>query len=1019
MMGRLTAMLALLWAFDARATVCDTRSEGELLCDGRKHADRVRENDNNTLGGYVCATTGGGSVNGGNKPEDLLRFVCPEDGDVTFRLRAKSGALGLSCFFDLFLFESCDAADCAVGVTTNSVNLSLPYTCVAGQELWIAVEGDSVSSGGLGCDIVLPGFTLEGAYDLWVECPEECGDGEDDDWDNLIDGDDPDCCDDDGDGYESALGTCGGDDCDDNRADIGPARPERVANGVDENCDGNDDCWLDADADGYGIDVVVPGVGLGCADGRSTNALDCLDAGPGASSVHPGAPEVVADGIDQDCDEVDACWQDLDGDRFGGSVAVPGDDLSCGDAPGGTDAPGDCRDAGPGAEAVFPGAEEGCNGADDDCDGLVDDADPGRIGGTTWYGDADGDGFLGPQLTATSCVAPPGYGEVPTDCRDAGLGAELEYPGAPERAADGVDQDCDGVDHCPLDLDGDGFGGVSARPGDNLVCGDALGESTRSDDCVDVGPGAAGIFPGAAEICNHADDDCDGLVDDADPGRVGGTTWYDDVDGDSFPGDARASVSCVAPAGFGPEPTDCDDGQPAINPLALERCNQVDDDCDGLIDGDDALSTSLPAWVDDDGDGYGDPTQPLSLLVCALPPGVSSNAQDCDDARDDAWPGAPEVPYDGVDQDCDGGDLDDVDEDGAAFGPDCADRDPRVFPGAVELANGIDEDCDGRIDNGTPRADDDGDGVAELGGDCDDARFDRRPGLPERCDGVDEDCDGTVDEGTSCYDDDGDGRSEEQGDCHDGDATIRVGFGDLGADGVDNDCDGQMAEVDQDDDGYAEAGGDCDDRDAARRPGAPERENGEDDDCDGAVDEGTALSDDDGDGADERGGDCDDGDASVGPGAVERVDNYRDDDCDSLVDEGGRFADDDGDGWTDDAGDCDDADAGVSPWAEEVADGEDDDCDGVVDEGADDHDGDGWRTADGDCNDKLGWVNPGLIESCDALDNNCDGVIDEGACPQAPAPPPAEDKGCATVGGPGWTLALAALVARRRRSARG
>jgi hypothetical protein len=130
-------------------------------------------------------------------------------------------------------------------------------------------------------------------------------------------------------------------------------------------------------------------------------------------------------------------------------------------------------------------------------------------------------------------------------------------------------------------------------------------------------------------------------------------------------------------------------------------------------------------------------------------------------------------------------------------------------------------------------------------------------------------------------------------------------------------------QIDLDQDG-SPADEDCDDTDPSVYPGATERCNGIDDNCNGAVDEPLDL---DGDGFVSCGDDCDDGDAAVHPGAVE-ICNGIDDNCDGAIDEGN---DADGDGFTACDGDCDDADAAVHPAATEICNDLDDDCDGTID----------------------------------------------------------------------------------------
>ena len=309
--------------------------------------------------------------------------------------------------------------------------------------------------------------------------------------------------------------------------------------------------------------------------------------------------------------------------------------------------------------------------------------------------------------------------------------------------------------------------------------------------------------------------------------------------------------------------------------------------------------------ADDDGDGY------------------STCAGDCDDTNPDTWPGAPEL-CDGLDNDCDGVANDLVDQDGDGLSScdgDCDDADPNAYPGAAEVCNGADDDCDGLVDEDAQ--DSDGDGVTDCDGDCDDADPDVHPGAPEDCDGVDSDC------GDDLY-----------------------------------------LESDDDGDGLAECEGDCDDTNVATFPGAEEVCDGVDNDCDPATDENV---DEDGDGHPACEGDCDDGDADIHPGAADPCDGV-DSDCGGDLDQ---ELDDDGDGVAECEGDCDDADPGSYPGADEVPyDGIDQDCDGAD---LDDADGDGWPAGPGmaDCNDAEPSVNPDEQEICDdGLDNDCDGAFD-------------------------------------------
>ena len=377
---------------------------------------------------------------------------------------------------------------------------------------------------------------------------------------------------------------------------------------------------------------------------------------------------------------------------------------------------------------------------------------------------------------------------------------------------------------------------------------------------------------------------------------------------------------------------------------------------------------------------------------------------DCDDDDASIYPGAPEL-CDSIDSDCDGDLLDDLDDldgdgepdcfdadidgDGVLNAADCAPLDADTYPGAPELADGVDNDCDSTVDETTAWYDDDGDGWAEEGGDCDDGDGGVHPAAVEICDGVDQDCDGLVDNDTACFDDDSDGFSEVDGDCNDGDGAVSPDHPEVAANGVDDDCDGVVDDgaTDGDGDGYTAEGGDCDEDRPDVRPGGVEVCDGVDQDCDGFIDEGTECSDDDGDGFAEIDGDCNDDDPEQHPDAEELVPGV-DDDCDGIIDDGGGAPDD-----------------------QEVA------------EETSDADGDGWSIADGDCDDQDGWVHPQAHEFCDdELDNDCDSETPD-SCTTLSPPATGKDVGCqASIvnGGASMTLVFgvlltATLKVRRRR----
>jgi hypothetical protein len=381
---------------------------------------------------------------------------------------------------------------------------------------------------------------------------------------------------------------------------------------------------------------------------------------------------------------------------------------------------------------------------------------------------------------------------------------------------------------------------------------DADGDGYNADeDCDD---GDANVHPGATETCNEIDDDCDDEVDE-DVLR----TFYADADDDGYGDELAPTAACARPTGHADSGTDCDDTDEEIHPAAVERCNGIDDNCDGEID-EDVLATW---YADTDQDGYGDPEAPLD--ECDPPDGYVSDNTDCDDDFDDTWPGADEV-CDERDNDCDGAvDEDvtttfwaDVDGDGygdaasqndacaqpSGFAPeagDCDDGEADINPGATEICDAIDNDCDGDIDDadasvdlstgGTWYDDSDTDGYGDAAAattactqptgsvtdatDCDDTDIAVNPAATEVCDTIDNDCDGDIDDadasvdlstGSTWYaDTDGDGFGDSAStsvacdepttfvgdatDCDDTDGTVYPGATELCSDD-DLDCDG-------------------------------------------------------------------------------------------------------------------------------------------------------------------------------------------------------------------------------------
>jgi hypothetical protein len=533
-----------------------------------------------------------------------------------------------------------------------------------------------------------------------------------------------------------------GDDCDDSDPTWLSAAPlELFYNGIDDNCD-SADLDGDKDGDGFWAEDYAERVTMNGGEPMVVDpgqAGDCDDAD---AAINPDALEVYYDGVDSDCDKRD----DFDQDRDGYAHAEHGGE--------------DCNDF---VDTVHPGAEEDCStDHDDDCNGSLTARD--APGCRFYFEDSDDDGYGNPLFSQCWCLPEYPYtAETGDDCNDF---ASYVHPDACDSAYDGIDANCEDDDDFDQDRDGYRAEGYEDRVTEHVVGGGAIpGTGLLLDgDCDDSNPL---INPAATETCLSGDDeDCDGSdnaedvegceifygdfdgdgygdaldsacwcgpsdthpallgddCDDADPLFNPGIvdTPYDaldtdcagdddfDADGDGYAALGYAGEATLGVPGTGElSATDCDDFDVLIHPEADELCDLIDNNCDGLTDGDDAIDRVV-WYADADEDGFGD--EAITILACSSDIYVD-NTDDCEDNDSAIHPGADEF-CDEVDQDCDGdlaASFSDADGDGL---PDCIDP-PLISDVAASMLFGISGtdvgasmniDSDGRVAIGAPQA---------------------------------------------------------------------------------------------------------------------------------------------------------------------------------------------------------------------------------------------------------------------------------------------------------------------------